>query len=195
MKIVIASNNKNKIKEIKYKLSFNKKIKIFSLEDIGLHDNIPENGSTIEENSFQKAKYIFDKYNLNCFSDDTGLEVETLNNQPGVFTARYAGNNSSMEDNIKKLLNNMQGKDNRNARFRTIINLFINNINYNFEGIVEGKITDREIGEKGFGYDTVFVPKGYDITFAQMSLIEKNMISHRSIAIDKMLEFFKKLNL
>lgn len=189
MKLVFATNNKNKLKEVQQMLP--ESIELITLEDIGCLEDIPETGNTIEENSLLKAKYIKEKYNYDVFADDTGLEVKSLNNAPGVYSARYAGEQKSSEDNINLLLKNLENKE-RTAQFKTIFTLCINNDFFTFEGIVKGKITTEKYGEKGFGYDPIFIPDGYDQTFAQMPSDLKNKISHRGIALRKLIEFLKK---
>jgi len=188
--IIFATNNQHKLKEVKQILS--NKFEILSLVDIEFYGEIPETSPTIEENALQKANYIFERYNTNVFSDDTGLEVEALNGAPGVYSARYAGLNCSFEDNVNKLLKEMQGKTNRNARFKTVIALIYNNKHYCFEGIINGQIAQMPIGDKGFGYDPIFIPETYTPTFAQMEVEQKNAISHRAIAIKKLVDFFNK---
>lgn len=187
MNLVFATNNLNKLKEIEALL--HNKFTLKSLEDIGCNEDVPEEGETLEANALQKARYIHDKYKCNCFADDTGLEVMALNNAPGVYSARYAGPQRNSEDNMRKLLLELKNCDNRSARFRTVIALIIDNKEYLFEGIAEGEITKELHGEKGFGYDPVFKPKGYQKTFAQMSMEEKNRISHRGIAFNKLKAF------
>ena len=189
MKLVFATNNKNKLKEVQQMLP--ESIELITLEEIGCLEDIPETGNTIEENSLLKAKYIKEKYNYDVFADDTGLEVKSLNNAPGVYSARYAGEQKSSEDNINLLLKNLENKE-RTAQFKTIFTLCINNDFFTFEGIVKGKITTEKYGEKGFGYDPIFIPDGYNQTFAQMPSDLKNEISHRGIALRKLVEFLKK---
>jgi XTP/dITP diphosphohydrolase len=164
------------------------------LSQAGIHEEIPETAQTIEENAVLKARYIFNHYNFDCFADDTGLEVEALNNAPGVYSARYAGEQKSSEDNINKLLAELNGKTNRNARFKTVIALILNGKEYLFEGIINGRIANEKRGEKGFGYDPVFIPNGYEKTFAEMSTSEKNNISHRAIAVQKLAKFLSTIN-
>lgn len=189
--LVFATNNLNKLKEVQDLIS-NKDIKLLSLVDIGCVEDIPETADTIAGNAFLKANYIYQKYELSCFADDTGLEAEVLKGEPGVKSARYAGEEKNNEENIKLLLLNLENKQNRRAQFKTVISLIMEGVNYEFTGIIKGTITERKIGEKGFGYDAVFMPEGSDRTFAQMSLEEKNRISHRAIAVDKLLEFLNK---
>lgn len=190
MELIFVTNNKNKIAEIQHIL--NKKYKIFSLKDIGFDGEIAETQNTIAGNSLQKTKYIYDLYHKNCFGDDTGLMVEALNDAPGVYSARYAGENASYEDNVKKLLKEMEGQKNRKARFSTVITLFLNDKMYQFEGNVYGTITTEIRGKIDFGYDPVFLPDGYELTYAQMPPEQKNKISHRALALQKMIEFLEK---
>lgn len=191
MKLVFATNNKNKIREIKEILG--NKFDVLSLDDIGCKEDIPETQPTIEGNAMQKAEYVFAKYNVNCFADDTGLEVEALNGKPGVYSARYAGLQRNSNDNIDKLLKELETKSNKNARFKTVVALIIDGTKTDFTGIVEGKIITEKKGEKGFGYDPVFVPKGYTQTFAEMPANEKNAISHRGRAIRKLVDYLQRL--
>jgi len=187
MKLVFATNNIHKIKEIQNLIS--NKIEIVSLAEIGCFDDIPETGNTIESNASQKAFYVYNKFGLNCFADDTGLEIDALNGRPGVYSARYAGEGCSFEDNLNKILNEMKDFENRKARFRTIISLIINGKEYQFEGIADGQILKEKYGGEGFGYDPVFQPNGHSKTFAEMPLNEKNNISHRFKATEKLLEY------
>lgn len=191
MKLVFASNNKNKVEEIRALLPV--EFEILSLSDIGCTEEIEETESTLEGNAKLKADYITKKYGYDCFADDTGLEVDALNGAPGVYSARYAGENVIYEDNVQKMLQEMQGKTNREAQFRTIIALNLNNKQYLFEGICEGDILETKQGKKGFGYDPIFKPKGFNQTFAEMSLEEKGTISHRGLAIKKLVDFLRKL--
>lgn len=185
--LLFATSNKNKILEIKKVLP--KEFNIKSLDDIGFCEEIPENENTIEGNAIFKANYIYKKYNLNVFADDTGLEVDSLNGKPGVHSARYAGISKNSTDNINKLLKKLKNKKNRKARFKTIIALILNSKTHTFEGVVEGIITKKPIGENGFGYDPVFIPSGYTKTFGELSIEEKNSISHRSLAMNKLIDF------
>ena len=187
--IVFATNNKHKLEEVRFALK--DKYKVLSLIDIGFAEDIPEPYATLEENALTKSKTIFIKFGLDCFADDTGLEVDALDGAPGVYSARYAGPDCSFDDNVNKLLRKLEGQSNRKARFRTIISLILNGNEYTFEGIVNGEITKERAGEKGFGYDPVFQPEGKNISFAQMSLDEKNKISHRGLAVAKLVEFLK----
>jgi XTP/dITP diphosphohydrolase len=189
MKLVFASHNQNKVNEIKSLLP--KSVEVLSLTDIGFVDEIDETGLTLDENSKLKAKAVLKKTGYFCFADDTGLEIEALNYEPGVFSARYAGNQKNDSDNIDKVLLNLKGITNRNARFRTVITLLIGKDEYSFEGKVEGKIIMEKRGEFGFGYDPIFIPEDESRTFAEMSLEEKNKFSHRARAFQKMIEFLK----
>lgn len=185
--IVFATNNKHKLDEVRAIVGMY--FDVLSLSDIGCHEDIPETGDTFEENAIMKARYIKEKYGYDCFADDSGLEVTALNNAPGVFSARYAGEPSNSLRNIEKLMQNMQGVADRSARFRTCIALLYAGEEYIFEGCIEGSIIDTLRGENGFGYDPLFMPQGYDITFAEMSSDEKNKISHRAIATKRLVEF------
>ena len=189
--LVFATNNLHKLEEAEAKLG--NSIQLLSLTGIGCTDDIEETGSTFIENASIKSNYIFGKYQLNCFSDDSGLEVDALNGEPGVYSARYAGVHRDHEANINKLLQNLIGKSDRNARFKTVISLMLNDEEHIFEGAVEGTIARQRSGAKGFGYDPVFMPDGYSITFAEMTLKEKNSISHRGRALDKMAAFLKRV--
>ncbi len=191
MKLVFATNNKHKLEEVRNILD--EKFKILSLKDINCFEEIPETQNTIEGNASQKANYIYNKYKINCFADDTGLFIESLNGEPGVYSARYAGENCSFEDNVKKVLEKLQNISNRKAYFKTVISLIIDGKEYQFEGIVNGIITENEKGMSGFGYDPVFLPDGYTETFAELSSDEKNKISHRGIATRKLINFLQKL--
>ncbi len=187
MKLVFATNNSNKLSEIRSLVKGS--IDILSLKDINCNEELPETNFTIEENALQKAKYIFDNYGLNCFSDDTGLEIKSLDGEPGVFSARYAGEPSNAENNIKKVLDNLQGVNNREANFKTVIAIIINGKETLFKGICNGSITRNKIGQKGFGYDPIFIPDSFAITFAQMTKKQKNAISHRGKAVQKLIRF------
>lgn len=191
-KLVFATHNQHKANEINLLVS-----DLYDIQDlgiVGITEDIPETGDTLEANAKMKAHYVFDKTGLNVFADDTGLEVEALNGKPGVFTARYAGPECDSAKNIKKLLAELNGETNRRAQFRTIICLIIGNDEYLFEGVVKGTITTKLAGNEGFGYDPVFIPDGYDKTFAEMPLSEKNKISHRSIAVKKLVNFLQELS-
>ena len=192
MKLVFATNNKNKIEEVKAMLP--NTIELLSLTDINCSEDIPETSKTIEGNASQKGSYVFYKYNINCFADDTGLEIEALNDEPGVYSARYAGEQRNSEDNINLVLEKLKNKTNRKARFKTVISLIINEKEMFFEGIVNGQITTEKRGEKGFGYDPIFIPDGYDKTFAELPLNIKNKISHRGKAISLLVDYLKKVD-
>lgn len=189
-KLVFATNNAHKLEEIRAIMGDN--IEILSLNDIDCHDDIPETAATLEGNASIKAHYIYDHYGMDCFADDTGLEVDCLNGAPGVFSARYAGDGHDSEANMNKLLHEMQGKTDRKARFRTVISLIQHGEENLFEGIVEGAITTDRQGTSGFGYDPIFRPDGYDLTFAQLGNEVKNRISHRAKAVDSLCHFLLK---
>ncbi|MDR2389431.1 MAG: non-canonical purine NTP diphosphatase [Tannerellaceae bacterium] len=185
--LVFATNNPHKLEEIQNILSG--KIRIRSLSEINCPEDIPETADTLEENALMKARFVKENYGYDCFADDTGLEVEALNDAPGVYSARYAGEARSFQANKEKLLKEMQGKDNRKARFRTVIALILNEKEYVFEGLVNGFITKEERGSEGFGYDPLFVPDGYEQTFAELGNDIKNTISHRALAGKKLATF------
>ncbi|HBC77660.1 MAG TPA: non-canonical purine NTP pyrophosphatase, RdgB/HAM1 family [Bacteroidales bacterium] len=187
MEIIFASNNLNKIREINNILGSS--FTLLSLQDLNLTEDIPENEKTLEGNALYKARYIFKATGKNVFSDDTGLEVEALNGRPGVHSARFAGENKNSEANIEKLLSLLENEANRNARFRTVIALILEGKEYVFEGTVMGKIIKYRRGKQGFGYDPVFMPDGKSVTFAEMDLKEKNLISHRARAFEKLRHF------
>ena len=189
MKLVFATNNKDKIKEVKALLGND--IDILSLADINCAEEIEETEATIEGNAKLKADYITKKYGYDCFADDTGLEVDALNGEPGVMSARYAGENVTYEDNVQKMLGEMSGKTSRKAQFRTVIALNLKDKQYLFEGMCKGEILEQKQGNRGFGYDPIFKPYGFDKSFAEMSLSEKGEISHRGIAVKKLIEFLK----
>lgn len=189
-KIVFATNNSHKLAEVKAVLK--DFAEVISLADIGCADDIPETGTTLEENAILKAQYIFERYAMDCFADDTGLEVDALDGAPGVYSARYAGAEQNAAANMKKLLEKLTNVKNRQARFKTVIALIQNGQIYCFEGKIEGYIIDKPRGEAGFGYDPIFVPEGYNQTFAEMGADEKNRISHRAKAVKKLTEFFQK---
>lgn len=191
MKLLFATNNKHKLEEVREILK--NKFKILSLTDINCFDEIPETQKTIEGNASQKAHFIFDKYGINCFADDTGLEIHALNGAPGVYSARYAGENASYEDNVQKVLKELKEINNKKAQFKTVISLIISGTEYKFEGIIKGFITEKKRGAGGFGYDPIFLPKGYDKTFAELNSEEKNKISHRGIATQKLIKFLENL--
>lgn len=186
--LVFATHNAHKLEEIRAILN---EYNILGLNDINCHTDIIEDANTLEGNAIIKANFVTNNYNINCFADDTGLEVEALNGAPGVYSARYAGENCSYQDNVIKLLDALKDIENRKARFRTVIALNLDGRQYTFEGIVNGIITKEQHGEKGFGYDPIFLPDGYDMTFAEMPLEIKNKISHRGIATQKLIEFLK----
>lgn len=188
MKIVFATNNKHKLEEIKDILG--KDFEIVSLAEIGCHEDIPETGLTLEENARQKSTYIVEHYNHDCFADDTGLEVDALNGEPGVHSARYAeGTDHDSEANMCKLLSKMSNVKDRTARFRTVISLIINGVEHQFEGRVEGRIATEKHGKEGFGYDPIFIPEGYNKSFAELGEEVKNQISHRARAVKKLAEY------
>lgn len=187
MDIVFATNNKHKLQEVKHIIG--ERFNIISLKELQCFDDIPETENTLEGNALLKARYIHQRFNCNCFADDTGLEIEALDGKPGVFSARYAGEHCSFEDNINKILAELEGKTNRNAIFRTVIALIINDKEYLFEGNIKGKIIDSKKGISGFGYDPVFIPDGYSETFAEMGNDLKNTISHRALATKQLNEF------
>ena len=190
-KICFATNNQNKLSEVKQKLGgdFN----LVGLAEIGCDQELPENQKTLEGNSLEKADFIYKNYQVDCFADDTGLEVYSLDGAPGVISARYAGMSRSAQDNIDLLLSNLREKKDKRAQFRTVITLIISGKSKQFEGIVKGHIIEEMRGDSGFGYDPIFIPKGFDKTFAQMTMEEKNAISHRAIATEKLIAFLQKL--
>src|SRR5690606_13916307 len=184
--LIFATNNTHKLEEVQAIIG--DKFAIKSLADIGCHDDIPETGETFQENARQKTDYLFAKYKLDCFGDDSGLEIDALDGAPGVYSARYSGSRD-MEKNIDLVLERLKGESHRTARFKTVISLFLENKQYYFEGAIEGRIIAERRGEKGFGYDPIFIPKGYEQTFAEMSAEGKNAISHRAIAVQKLVDF------
>lgn len=186
-KIVFATNNKHKLDEIR-KITTGR-IEILSLSDINCNEDIEETGTTLEENALIKVRYIKNKYGYDCFGDDTGLEVEALNGEPGVYSSRYAGEQCNPQDNMNKLLDALQGINNRNAQFRTVIAVTLNNNEHLFEGVVKGHITTEKHGSNGFGYDPIFMPSGYNQTFGELSDEVKNGISHRAVAMEKFIAF------
>lgn len=186
LKLVFATNNANKLKEVQAMLT---NFEIISLADIHCFDDIPETANTLEGNAILKANYITEKFGYDCFADDTGLEVNALNNQPGVFSARYAGKENDAEANMQKLLRELGENTNRKAQFRTAITLNINQKQYIFEGICEGKILNEKQGDSGFGYDPIFMPNGFSKSFAEMNIEEKGAISHRGKAVEKLVTF------
>ncbi|KIC03604.1 deoxyribonucleotide triphosphate pyrophosphatase [Flavobacterium sp. JRM] len=187
MDLVFASNNKNKILEIQSILDGS--IKILSLEDIGCHEDIPETADTIEGNAILKADYVTKKYGYDCFADDTGLEISALNGEPGVYSARYAGEQRNSDDNMNKVLNGLNNVSNRKAHFKTVIALNLNGKQHLFTGIADGSITQEKKGDQGFGYDPIFQPEGYEETFAELPLTVKNKISHRGKATQQLIDF------
>jgi len=192
LKLCFATQNPNKIREIQARLqAIGSPIELVNLVDLGCTEELAEDFETLEENAFQKAEYVAEHYGVSCFADDTGLEVEILDGAPGVYSARYAGNQKNSADNIDLLLQNLEGKTNRSAQFRTVIALIFNGKKYRFDGVAKGNITEKPRGIDGFGYDPIFVPDGYETTFAEMSLSEKNQVSHRAKALDQLIEFLK----
>lgn len=187
--LLFATNNINKLREVQQITGSDYNIK--SLREINFMGDIPETRDTIEGNALQKVQYLFDIIHSDCFADDTGLEVEVLDGAPGVYSARYAGKAKNDKANVEKLLNELKDKPNRKARFKTVIALNFNGQEYTFEGVINGHISESPRGESGFGYDPVFIPDGYDITFAEMDAEEKNRISHRAIAVQKLADFLK----
>jgi XTP/dITP diphosphohydrolase len=187
MDLVFASHNKNKLMEVKSLIPSSLNLK--DLSDIGCHEEIPETGTTIRENALIKARYVFEHFRINCFSDDSGLEVEALDGAPGVYSARYAGDHKSTGDNNTKLLQELKNKTNRKARFVTVIALIIDGKEYVFEGEIRGTIAFEPRGKNGFGYDPLFIPTGHRSTFAEMDAELKNTISHRAIAVQKLVRF------
>ncbi|MBI9061187.1 MAG: non-canonical purine NTP diphosphatase [Marinilabiliaceae bacterium] len=189
MDLVFATNNENKLKEIQQLLGAS--INILSLKELGCFDDIPETGDTLEANALQKARYIYERYGKNCFADDTGLEVDVLNGAPGVYSARYAGEEKSAEKNMDKILSELQDVAHRNANFRTVVALIIDGKEFFFEGKVKGSILKTRQGKEGFGYDPIFQPAGYSSSFAQMAMDEKNKTSHRGRAVKKLVKYLK----
>lgn len=189
MKLVFATLNSNKAKEIQSLLPDD--FQILTLTEINCLDEIPETAETLEGNSLLKAKFVSDNFNLNCFADDTGLEIDALNGRPGVYSARYAGEEKSTEANMNLVLSELTNESNRKAQFRTVITLLLNDKTHVFEGIVRGEMCKEKRGSDGFGYDPLFIPEGQSKTFAEMTLAEKNQQSHRAIAFEKMIDFLK----
>ena len=189
LKLVFATNNKHKLEEVQAMLT---NFDIVSLADINCFEDIPETADTLEGNAILKANFITEKYELDCFADDTGLEVEALNNEPGVYSARYAGEDNNAEANIKKLLNNLKNTQNRKAQFKTAIALNIHGKQFIFEGVCKGTILTEKRGESGFGYDPIFMPEGFNNSFAEMNMTEKGSISHRGKAIEKLVTFLNE---
>ena len=189
-KLIFATNNLNKLKEIRNAVS---NYEIISLDEMGINEEIPETGKTLHDNALQKAVYIYNKTGKDCFADDTGLEIAALDNRPGVYSARYAGDNCSPDDNMSRVLNELKDKRDRNALFRTVIALIINGEKYFFEGSIDGTILEKKTGSDGFGYDPIFQPNGFDLSFAEMSLGQKNSISHRANAVKKLIHFLNEI--
>ena len=190
MKLVFASNNLNKIKEIQSIL--NGSIQLLSLEDIGCHEEIPETADTIEGNAILKADYVTEKYGYDCFADDTGLEVKALNGEPGVYSARYAGEQKNADDNMNKLLDALKNEEDRSAQFKTVIALNLNGAQHLFTGLAKGNITLNKTGNHGFGYDPIFQPENYNETFAELSAEIKNKISHRAKATEQLIDYLNR---
>lgn len=190
MEICFATNNQHKLNEVRSLLY--PEVKIVSLEDIGCHEELKEDGATLEENALQKAEYVYQQFKIDCFADDTGLEVEALHGEPGVISARYAGEHRNNEDNIRLLLNKLKNHNNRKAQFRTVISLIIDGQIHKFQGVISGEIINEKRGDEGFGYDSVFIPDGYHRTFAEMTMAEKGKISHRGKAVEELVKFLKK---
>ena len=190
MKLVFATNNRHKLQEVRDIVG--DRVEVLSLNDINCHDDIPETADTLEGNALIKARYIYEKYGLDCFADDTGLEVEVLDGAPGVYSARYAGEECDSEANMKKLLQNLTGKNNRHAQFRTVIALIIKGEEQLFNGIVKGTISCSKMGDSGFGYDPIFIPEGHSESFAQMTSGMKNCISHRYRATRQLSDYLKE---
>ena len=188
--LVFATQNKHKLIEIQQAVGNH--FKIISLFDLNYIEDIPETGKTLMENALQKANFVYLNFGKDCFADDTGLEIDALNGDPGVFSARYAGDGRSFEDNMNKVLENLQNNTHRKAKFKTVIALIYKGKKYFFEGVVNGTITTDKRGNEGFGYDPIFLPDGYDKTYAELSLEEKNEMSHRAIATKKLIEFLKQ---
>ena len=189
-KIVFATGNPNKLKEINSGIN---SFEIVGLKDLGITDEIPETGDTLKKNALQKAKYVYDKTGLDCFSDDTGLEIEALDYRPGVYSAMYAGPDCNAENNMRKVLEELGEIPNRTAQFKTVIALILQGREYFFEGVIKGKVLKQKKGKDGFGYDPIFRPLGYKESFAEMSIAQKNEISHRGLAVKKLVEFLSSL--
>ena len=190
MKLVFATNNKHKLEEVRAIVG--NRVEILSLNDINCNDEIPETADTLQGNALIKARYIYEKYGVDCFADDTGLEVEALDGAPGVYSARYAGEECNSEANMQKLLQNLTGKSERSAQFRTVIALIINGEEKLFNGVVKGEISTGKMGDSGFGYDPIFIPEGFSQSFAQMSSEMKNSISHRYRATEQLSNYLKE---
>jgi len=193
MKFVFATNNENKLKEVSALLSDLKGVEVISLKEAGINEELPETHETLEENALEKAKYVADKLDVYCFADDTGLLIDALDGKPGVYSARYAGPECSPQDNINKVLSELEGEEHREAHFRTVIALVMDGVEYLFGGEVDGTILSEEKGDDGFGYDPIFTPAGYGITFAEMSMDEKNKISHRALAFSELAKFLHEV--
>jgi XTP/dITP diphosphohydrolase len=191
LQLVFATNNRHKLEEVSAQIK--DEIRLLTLEDIGCNEDIEETGLTFEENASIKSRYVYDHYRLNCFGDDSGLIVDALNGEPGIYSARYAGGHGDHPANIKKILEKLSGIENRKAHFKSVISLIWNGEEHFFEGIVEGTIRQQPTGNGGFGYDPIFQPDGYDITFAEMSLEQKNTFSHRGRAVQKLTAFLNNL--
>ena len=191
-KLVFATNNEHKLRELMQIIP--EEFELLSLKDIDCNEDIPETGNTLEDNASQKSFFIWNKYGINCFADDTGLEVEALGNEPGVYSARYAGEEKSALANMLKVLEKLENQDNRKARFRCVISLILDGDEKQFEGIVEGVILTEKIGAEGFGYDPVFMPNGFSRSFAEMSAEDKNKISHRGRAVKKLVDYLKSID-
>ena len=192
MKLVFATNNPHKLRELQQLLG--DQIELLSLDDIGCSEEVPENQETLEGNAAEKAFFIYNKYGYNCFADDTGLEIESLNGEPGVYSARYAGEEKNAQANMSKVLHKMQKIKNRKARFRTVISLIIDGRESQFEGYVDGQIREEKAGSEGFGYDPIFQPDGYSVSFAEMDADQKNKVSHRGRAVEKLVTHLKTMN-
>jgi len=190
MKLVFATNNPNKLSEIRPLVP--EGIEILSLKDINCNEQLPETNPTLQKNALQKAKYVFDNYGFNCFADDTGLEIDALGGEPGVYSARYAGEDCRAEDNMKKVLDKLEGEKERSAKFRTVIALIIEGEETLFEGECKGRMTETKSGVEGFGYDPIFTPLEYNITFAEMTIDEKGKISHRGKSVEKLVDFLHR---
>ena len=191
LKLVFATNNRHKLEEVSHKIGDH--FELLTLNDIGCTEDIEETGSTFEENAAIKSKYVYNKYHLNCFGDDSGLVIDALNGEPGVYSARYAGEHGNHAANIKKVLTKLEGVENRKARFITVISLMWEGEEHVFKGVVEGTIRHETAGIGGFGYDPIFQPDGYNVTFAEMSMEDKNKISHRARATEKLISFLKAI--
>lgn len=191
MELIFATNNPNKVTEVAAKLSGEVVLK--KLAETGITEEIPEEADTLEGNALQKARYVYERTGQNCFADDTGLEIEGLNGAPGVISARYAGTHCSPDDNMAKVLGEMEGMDNRHAKFRTVIALILDGKEHLFDGAIDGQILESKRGAEGFGYDPIFRPNGFELSFAEMELTEKNKISHRARAVAKLAEFINAL--